>query len=257
MALKRKITKAEFDALKADVKTEYAVDPANAESYLLDVDDSSGLAAALAAEREANRVAKAEIAATKKAADEAAAEAKRIADEAAAEAAKKTGDITALETSWKGKEDAAKKKGEDDANVLRGQLKKLLVDNVASTMAHEISTAPVLLIPHIKSRLDTDVSGDEPVTRVLDAAGKPSALTIADLKKEFMDNKDFAAIIKGSKGSGSSSGNSQQNNGSADDDSKKLSEMSEKERTEMSRSKPDAFRALVAADKAAREAARH
>lgn len=252
MALKRKITKAEFDALKADVKTEYAVDPANPESYLLDVDDSSGLAAALREEREARRLEKVEldrIKAEKKAADD---ETARIAAEAETERAKKAGDITALETSWQGKVKTAEDEGNAKNEKLSGALKKLLVDNVAQTIANEISTAPKLLIPHIKLRLIAELEGDEPVTRVVDLAGKPTALTIEDLKKEFVANKDFAAIIKGSGASGGSSGQGQgDGQGSGD---KKLSEMGDAERKALHAKDPAAFNALVAADKAANNA---
>ena len=69
-------------------------------------------------------------------------------------------------------------------------------------MAAEISTSPSLLLPHIKARLQADLDGDAPATKVLDRDGKPSAMTVADLSKEFVDNKDFAAIIRATKASG-------------------------------------------------------
>lgn len=53
-------------------------------------------------------------------------------------------------------------------------------------------------MPHIKSRL----SVEEGKTRVVDAAGHPSAFTIDDLEKEFRSNQLFAPVIIGSKATG-------------------------------------------------------
>lgn len=79
-----------------------------------------------------------------------------------------------------------------------------LVDGEALRLATQISTSPALLVPHIKSRLVADLSGDKPVTKVLGADGKPSSeLTIEKLGQEYVANKDFAAIIKQSSARGS------------------------------------------------------
>jgi hypothetical protein len=69
-------------------------------------------------------------------------------------------------------------------------------------MANEISVAPDLLLPHIKSRLTTELVDGEYVTRVLDREGKPSAHSIEELQKDVMQDKRYSAIIKGSKASG-------------------------------------------------------
>lgn len=70
-------------------------------------------------------------------------------------------------------------------------------------IAAKISTAPAVILPHIKSRLSADLEGDKPRTVVLDENGQPSALTIEELSKEFIENKDFSSIIIASKASGS------------------------------------------------------
>lgn len=112
------------------------------------------------------------------------------------------GDVEKLEGSWK--EKLAKKEAELTGRVQKAEssLQRLLVDNVAIAIANKISTAPDLILPHIKARLTTEDSTDGFVTRVLDATGKPSALTIEELQKDLSTDKRFAAIIIGSKASG-------------------------------------------------------
>ena len=79
------------------------------------------------------------------------------------------------------------------------------------------------MLPHIKNRLVADFEGDEPVTRILGPDGKPSNMTLDDLEKEFVANKDFSAIIVGSKASGGAGGGEQRRKtGGASDSDKKL-----------------------------------
>lgn len=119
------------------------------------------------------------------------------------------GDVEKLEGSWKDK--LAKREaeliGERDAAI--GTLQRLLVDNVAQAVATKVSTAPDLLLPHVKARLVAEKTSDGYVTRVLDKEGKPSAMSIEELQKELSGDKRFAAIIVGSKasGGGASGGN--------------------------------------------------
>lgn len=110
--------------------------------------------------------------------------------------ARKKGDIATLEKSWQKKLDDQKAEYEAKVSKLTSHTTKTLVDNVASQLAHKISNAPAIIMPHIKSRLIADFEGDTPVTRVLDKDGKPSALTIDELANEFIANKDFSAIIR-------------------------------------------------------------
>lgn len=112
------------------------------------------------------------------------------------------GDVDALEQSWKDKLKIAGDTHATEKGALQTSLNELLVDNVASHMASEISTAPELLIPHITKRLQADNVDGKAVTRVLGADGKPSATTIEELQQEFVANDKFAAIIVGSKASG-------------------------------------------------------
>lgn len=140
----------------------------------------------------------------KKAAAKARQEAEEAAARAAEEAARKSGDVSALEKSWQ--EKYAKGIGEKDSELsaLRGSLNKMLVDNVAVSLANELAVqgSAAILIPHIKARLDVDTSGGEPKTIVLGADGKRSALTIDELKAEIAANQAFAPVLAGSKATG-------------------------------------------------------
>lgn len=177
MAIKFKINKKGYEALGDEVKALYIAGEADGE-YVLDVvelpqgEDVDPIKRALESEREAHKATKKSLTETK----------------AALAAAP---DVEAL------KADHAKEVGK-----YKGFTEKTLVDNAALALATKISTAPALLIPHIKSRLIADVSGDEPVTKVMGADGKPSDLTIDKLGEEFVANADFKTIIKASNGSG-------------------------------------------------------
>ena len=191
MKLKRKITKAEFEALSEVQQGLYVADN---DDYVLDIEDSAfenlksekkaiqdKLAKYEAEEEE--RIRKAEERAKKKALEE-------------YEKAKDDKDIEAIEKSWQEKYDKlnAEKTASDER--YSNYVKKALIDTEVMRMANEISTAPTVLAPHIRSRLDVDFTGEQPKLIVLDNNGMRSANTVAELQKSFIDNKDFNAIIK-------------------------------------------------------------
>ena len=206
MALKRKITGDEFNKLGALLKTEYKENPDEAGSYLLEVEgdeDSGALKRAKDHEKEQRKSAEKKV--------------KDLTDQLTElteerdgllKGAIPKGDVEKLENSYKKKHADREAELGTQINGLTAQLQTILVDNVAQQMASELSTAPVLLLPHIRSRLKAEVVEGKFVTRVVDAEGKPSALTLADLKKDFACNKDYAAIITGSKASGGGAGGS-------------------------------------------------
>lgn len=115
------------------------------------------------------------------------------------------GDVDKLEASWKEKLAAKEKELSDQISALQNNVQTMLVDNVAHSLASEISKSPALMIPHIKGRLAVDYVDGKPATRVLGADGSPSALTLEELKKEFVANPVFAPVIIASKASGGSS----------------------------------------------------
>lgn len=196
MALKRKIDKAAFDKLSAEIKAEYVEKDGE---YVLDVDGDDGGDDVGALRRAKDREVQA-----RKVAEKRAREAEDKLAELDTSDARKRGDIEALEKSWKDKHDTTVAEYDAKLKTKDAFISTSLIDNVAAQLAGEISTSPKLLLPHIKARLVADLDGDTPATKVLDANGKPSALSLDDLRKEFVDNKEFASIIRASKASGGS-----------------------------------------------------
>jgi len=144
-------------------------------------------------------------------------EKEKLARTAAEEAAKKSGDVEALEKSWQDKLTAREAE-------LTGQLtgyEKMVSDMTAGAQALKLAAEMSIpgsadaMLPHIKSRLTTEIHEGKPVLRVLDADGKPSALSIDDLRKEFENNKAFAPLLIGSHASGGGAVNNGKEGGGA------------------------------------------
>ena len=98
----------------------------------------------------------------------------------------------------------------------RAEVNKGLIAVEAEKFAQEHFIAPSLIKDKFASRLTVvDVNGT-PVIRTLDADGKESIATVQDVQKEFLANKEYSAIVKGSQGSGGSAGQDNKgNSGSA------------------------------------------
>lgn len=211
MALKKKITKAEFDKLAKHFQDEYAAD---GDSYKLDVDGDEDVTAL--------KNAKDHEKAERKNAEKLLREANAKLEEIEEAANKGKGDVTALENSYKAKLETQRTELQAKIDKHTATITKNLVGAEAVKIAMELAPkAHKLLIPFLEKRMQADFEGEEPKTRILDAAGKPSAMTFEDLKKEFVDNKDFSSIIVASKASGGAggdnkSGGAPQNNKPAD-----------------------------------------
>ncbi len=118
--------------------------------------------------------------------------------------AKKKGDIEALEKSWKEKLEKREAELQTRLDEMSNGTRTLLVDKEAVRIASELAVegSADVLVPHIKSRLGVEQKDGQFVTVVNDAEGKPSALTLDELKKEIAGNAAFAPVIVGSKATG-------------------------------------------------------
>jgi len=220
MALKKKITKAEFEKLAEHFKVEYKED---GENYILDLDgeeDTGALKRALDREKQEAKEAK-----------QALKDAQKKLDELDNTDARKRGDIEMLEKSWKAKLEARETELSGKIEKLQGATKKSLLVGTADKIASEISTVPALMAKVIRERLHVDFDGEEATLKVLDANGQISALTIEELKKEFLTNKDYASIITGSKATGGGASGADKKGGGAAPDSQ----------TDFSKQKPESF----------------
>lgn len=115
---------------------------------------------------------------------------------------KRKGDIEALEKSWQEKHSKVTKELSDKYTRMQNAIKQNLIDSTARSIAGEISTVPSLLARVISDRLTVDFENDMPSLKVLDQAGKLSAFTVEDLKKEIYANKEFSSILIATKSSG-------------------------------------------------------
>lgn len=214
MALKKKLSKAEYDKLSDTIKAEYIED---GDGFRLDIDgdeDTGALKRAKDREAQLRREAETKLR-----------EAQEQLDALGNDDARKKGDIQTLEKSWQKKLEDQKAEYEGKLGKLTSHTKTQLVDNVAQQIASKISNAPALLLPHIKARLAADFEGDAPITRILDKDGKPSAMTVEELSAEFVANKDFSAIITASKASGGAGKPSNNNGGGAPNHSDKPADL--------------------------------
>lgn len=232
MKLKRKISQSELEQLTKEVQELYTK---VGDEFVLDLDDT------------AFETLKAEKASLKKELDDYKAEeeerirkaeerAKKKAEEAY-EKAKGDKDVEAIEKSWTEKYSKLETQFKDLEEKHNGYVTKSLVDSAVTSMANEISTHPNLISPHIRSRLGVDLTGDSPKLVVLDENGQRSALTVDELKKSFVDNKEFSAIIKATSANGGAKAGASSPSGTPTGETKRLGEMSDLELAQIAKAK--------------------
>lgn len=228
MALKKKLTKDEFDGLSQDLKTHYK---ASGESFVLDIDGDDGIDWQHKREIEADHRKKAEQ------------KAKALQDELdnLRRGAIPKDDVEALEKSWQEKLTARETELTGKINLLTGTIEQTTVDSAAKEIS-QMFLAPAAVIGMVKGRLKSEIVDGRAVTRVLDKNGQLSALTIEDLKNEFKADATLAPILVGSKASGGgASGQSGSGAGG-----KKLKDMNDQERINLFRTNRAEFDRLVA-----------
>lgn len=183
MALKRKISKTEYDGLNDVLKAEYK---ANGDNYVLDTDDATELLNARDLEKREKDAAREEL--------------KTVKAELAA-LKKNGGDFEALENSYKTRIASLEGELAQVNTTLTGERRDRYANAEAAKIAARF-TVPSIMQKEIAPRLDIDPK-DPTKVRVLDKDGKPSAMTLADLEKEFVDNPEYKGIVIASKATGS------------------------------------------------------
>jgi hypothetical protein len=234
--LKGKITQAEFDALHEEIKKLYKKE---GDAFLLQLSPEDDLGALRRAKDREAQTAKDE----KDRADKLQKQLEAIEGDDA----RKKGDIAGLERSWEKKRDDAVAAVQAKLDGAKAFIEKMLVKDKAELLATKLGGKDnaEILTPHIEKRLKAEYAeGADPKTRVLDAAGGISALTLDDLEKEFVANPKFKSIIVVSNASGGASGDKGTGN-SAVPNGKKFADLSETERIEWSKSDPAGFNRAV------------
>ncbi len=154
------------------------------------------------AKLESEQAARDKVAATEKAKRE---EEVRLAKE---DALRKDGNIDELEKSWTQKlnKALADKDAEWGPQVesLNTDVTREMIDRHATEIAASLALpeSADVLYPHIRARLRVEIRDGKRQTVVVDKDGKASALTLADLRKEFAAMKGFAPILAASRASG-------------------------------------------------------
>jgi len=140
---------------------------------------------------------------------------------------------------------AATEKHAKDKAALEATIKKIFVRDVALSIAKEIAIdegAAELLAESIEKRLVVEMVGGDPKTRVLNADLTASNSSPDDLKKEYLQLKKFAGILRASEASGGGASGSGGGGGAA---SKKLDDLTEAERNQMVKDNPVEWNRLV------------
>lgn len=213
MPIKARLTVSEFNSLPDDSKSLYVMVD---DEYRLDVtggflidNDPQALLNAKNHEVEKRKSVEAELKTIK---DKAASEIQKAKEEAenkAREEAIKNNDAAALHADLQKQIQAMQKKHSEELELQRAEVKRqqelvrqTKLNTAASEMASKISTSPSLLSPLIMNRLDLDSEGNIVAT---DNQGSINLdFDLSKLEQEFIDNKEYAPIIIGSKASGAS-----------------------------------------------------
>lgn len=225
MALKKKLSKTEFEALNEALQAEYIQD---GENYVLDVeggDEGSGIT-----QSDVDKVL----------------QAKQHEKELRLKAEK---ELKELKASGQGQSQEADGLREqlDNLNTRLSardnSLKKTALDAAAAEITKH-SKFPKAFKPNVLARLQADINeSGEAVVTVLDAAGKPSKLTLDALTDEFKKDKEFEGLMLGSQASGGDGGRQ-----GTDGSDKPIKDMNESERVAAAKADPDGFRAKMAAE---------
>ena len=116
-----------------------------------------------------------------------------------------------------------------------------MIRDTATKIANEHFTIPGLMADQIAKRLSVEVVNGESVVRPLGADGKASMMSVNELKQEFLENPEFASIIKANAGSGGGANPS----GGGGAVQKNLSDMTATEEAQFARKNPEAYQQMV------------
>jgi|ERR1051326_270839 hypothetical protein len=235
--LKCKLTAAEHAALPEALRSYYKQ---SGENYLLQTDEAADLIAARDREKQRADGLQGQVTGlTKQVGD--------LNVEKAAWTAR-NGDTVALEASWKAKVQAVEADRDTRLAAKDKQLQQVLVVKEAEKLATKMAGSNAhLLAPVIQLRLAADTTGDNAVTRVLDAQGKPSALTLDEFEKELRDSKKYDAILIASHASGSATTGNNPPRPSAVPKDKAFKDLTEQERKDWFKADPAGFEQAAAA----------
>ena len=241
--MKYKLTKNEFDALGDDAKKEYILD---GETAILKLEgDDAPTPEVIQKLKDKHKIAEdhRKNAETKlKEADDRAVKLQKDLNNAGGNKE----EIQKIKDAHSKELEKIRDEREKEVTKMKADRDNLLISETAEKIANEYFTIPSLLTPQIAGRLSVEEVNGQPVVRVKNADGTPSVASLDDLKKEFVDNKEFSKIIKTNVGSGGGASHVPGSGGAAT--TKKLSEMTASEEAQFEREHPDEYAAAVEAE---------
>lgn len=244
--MKSKLTAAEFAALHEEAKKFYTQ---NGDHYLLKLADEDHEIGSLRRSLDRER--------TEATTQKARADRLQQSYDAVIADPNKAKDVQALEKSYQDKIKDMETAHGTTIKTKDAAIEKLTVKQTALTLATKLAGDKAdVLLPHIQARLQADLTGTDPVTRVLDKDGKLSAMTFDQLEKEFVDNKNFSTIIIASKASGGATSGGERTRPAAVPKDKKFGELSPTERQTWAKDDPEGFKQASEAHRQAVMAAR-
>lgn len=240
-----KLTRDEFDKLSDELKKEYKED---GESFVLSI-EGDGAPDPSAFER-IEKKRQLEIEHRKRAEkdlEEAEARAAKLQKDL--EKAKNSGDIEEITRRHNEQLEEIRKQREEEQSKFRKEREDALKAEERNRFlgSHLVGGAEQdlceLVADRYASRLSVEEIGGQQVVRVLDKDGKPSALSIGELEKEFLDNPSFSKVVRVKAGSGGGAIPGSQGGGAPT--KKSLKEMSAKEEAEFEKSDPEGYQAAL------------
>ena len=97
--------------------------------------------------------------------------------------------------------------------VTRGESHKAMIREESNKFSAEKFTVPSAISRLYQDRLTVEEVDGVAVIRVLEADGKPSVKSLGDLQKEFLENKEFAPIVKATDANGGGANRSNRDGG--------------------------------------------
>lgn len=239
--MKYKITKTEFEALGEEAKKEYTLD---GETAVLKIEgEGVPTAEAITRAEDKLRIEKEHRHKAEKSRDDAEKREEKLKKDLEGASGKE--EITKIREEHQKELDKIRDDRATEQAAAKETRNAGLKKETSEAFANDHFTIPGLMVDQFAKRLSVEEVDGTPVVRVLGADGKASALSLDELKKEFLDNKDYSTIIKTNAGSGGGATNLGGGGGAS---SKKIAEMTAKEEADFEKSNPDGYQAALTSE---------
>jgi hypothetical protein len=235
--MKFNLNKTEFEALPEDLKKEYSLE-GEAATLKIEGEGAPSLEAITRLEDKL-RIEKEHRTKAEKSRDAAESSAEKLREDLGKASGKE--EITRLNEAHQKELEKIRSEREAEKTATKEAGKAQMIKETAEKFASENFTIPKLMVGPFSQRLSIEEIDGQSVVRVKDAEGKASALSLDELKREFLDNKEFSGIIRSNAGSGG--GATPGAGGGAP--GKKISEMTAIEEAKFERENPEAYQVAL------------